>query len=651
MGGKVRTALPVLARAATVRVVPRPQLASLVALAALVTAVDVHAGESPRWPRWPTEVDRAAAPLRKNGEQLSPDPERVDALLALEVFATPVIEPWILLALDDPATAVKREALRVCYERELATCIAPATGLWRRASEPTLRISALRVVALDPQAERLELLLAALREDNDAMRGQAAQLLGWAPTRGEGRTKVRDALVAKLGDMSALVRQQAVESLGVVGDREATLPVARLLEDHEPLVQAAAAHALGNLGDPKAALALSRLLAAPGEPQVLRAALAALVRLPGERVATALLAAFDEPPTGLSTTEIADLVGLRHDPEPALLAGLVDRLREPGNARHALRALVLLGKPAAAPLSRAVRDRVLPPDLALEAERALAAAAATVRPGTAADELPTVAPIPWLDDTLVDRMRRAALSVTRPDPSTPTASEASVDATLTTADSLAPRMPELARLAVATRAASVGRRSRIPWARVIGWARDPTRSAAERCMAVLALGVVDRRAPAHEDASATVLELLGDADASLRACAAASVGRLVRDTSVRQLALLDPDARVRVMGVLAAWTYGMGAPARRRIAVLAIDDPSAEVRSAAQHVLSRPRPHRRGGEWLEDAARPFPWATSSVSTWLPLEIGTTRLWVPALAMAGRRFAIAPGLGGAIVVDE
>src|SRR5688500_8913505 len=66
------------------------------ALGLVFGSTDVAASESPRWPRWPTEVDRAAAPLRKNGEQLSPDPERVDAVLSLEAFATPVIEPWIL---------------------------------------------------------------------------------------------------------------------------------------------------------------------------------------------------------------------------------------------------------------------------------------------------------------------------------------------------------------------------------------------------------------------------------------------------------------------------------------------------------------------------------------------------------------------------
>jgi HEAT repeat protein len=629
--------------------VVRLRLVGLAVLAALAGS-SARATESPRWPRWPTEVDRAAAPLRKNGDRVSPDPERVDAVLALEAFATPVIEPWILLAIDDPATAVRREALRVCYEREIAACIAPATGLWRRATEPTLRIAALRVVALDPQAERLDLLLAALREDNDAMRGQAAQILGWAPTRGDGRTRVRDALVAKLGDMSALVRQQAVESLGVLGDREATLPIARLLEDHEPQVQGAAAHALGNLGDPRAALALLRLVAAPNEPPVLRAALAALVRLPGERVATGLLAAFDEPPAGLTTLEVADLIGLRDDPEDTLVQGLVDRTREPGNARHALRSLVLLGVPAQAPLRAALRDRRLSPDLALEAERALAAANAEVRPGAAADERPSASDPPRLDDTVVDRMRLAALAVDAPRPAEALVDRA-IDAALASPGAITPRLPELAALAVATKATGVGRRSRLPWARVIGWARDPARSTAQRCLSVLALGVVDRRAPAHDDATRSVVELLGDADPTVRACAAASAPRLSRDDEVAELGLVDPDSRVRTMAILAAWTYGTSTAVRRRVAVLAVDDPSAEVRSAARLVLERPRPRRRAGRWLEDGARPFPWAASSRPSWLGVELDGARLWVPALGIGGRRFAIAPGLTGAVTAVE
>lgn len=627
----------------------RPAALALAALTALV-ATTATAGESPRWPRWPTEVDRAAAPLRKNGDRVSPDPERVDAVLALEAFATPVIEPWILLAIDDPATAVRREALRVCYEREIAACIAPATGLWRRATEPTLRIAALRVVALDPQAERLDLLLAALREDNDAMRGQAAQILGWAPTRGDGRARVRDALVAKLGDMSALVRQQAVESLGVLGDPEATLPIARLLEDHEPQVQGAAAHALGNLGDARAALALLRLVAAPNEPQVLRATIAALVRLPGERVAAGLLAAFDEPPAGLTTSEIADLIGLRDQPEDTLVQGLVDRTREPGNARHALRALVLLGAPAAEPLRAALRDRLLAPDLALEAERALAAARADVRPGTDADDRRSASDPPRLADTVVDRMRLAALSGDarrRAD----AIDDRHIDAALVDPGASTPRLPELAALAVATRAPGVGRRSRLPWARVIGWALDPARTSAERCLSALALGVVDRRAPAHDDATRTVLDLLGDDDPNVRACAAASAGRLSRDAAAAELGLVDPDPRVRTMAILAAWTYGANAAVRRRVTVLAVDDPSAEVRAAARVLLERPRPRRRAGRWLEDGARPFPWAASSRPSWLAVDLDGARLWVPALGTAGRRFAIAPGLDGAITAAE
>jgi len=635
----------------------KPRIAVLGALAVLGIAAPAHGGETPRWPRWPTEVDRAAAPLRKSGvaSELAPDNERSDAVIALEAFATPVLEPWILLALDDPATSVKREALRVCYERELASCIAPATELWRRASEPALRMAALRVVALDPQAERLDLLLAALREDTDTMRAQAAQILGWAPTKADGRTKVRDALVAKLGDMSALVRQQAVESLGMIGDREATLPVARLLEDHEPQVQTAAAHALGNLGDPRAVSALLRLAAAPGETAVLRAALAALVRLPGDRVATALLAAFDEPPPGLTTPEIAELVGLRADPEPTLLRELVERLREPGHARQALRALVLMGTPAVEPLRAALQDRALPPDVALEAERALRGTAALVRPGGADDDAPTEPPPPVLVDTIVDRMRLAARRVEARD----LRPGAALEARLAASGPAQTRMAELAAVAVSTRAPRIGRHSRLAWARVIGWARDRTRPPAERCLSTLALGLVERRAPGHDDARRTVLALLADSDPGVRACAAASIGRLTRDPSVRQLAFVDPDPRVRTMAIFAAWTYGMDMGTARRIAVLRLHDDSPQVRAAARFVRDRdlrrggqfPRPKRRAGHWLEDAARPFPWARSSAPMWMTVELEGTRLWVPTLAAAGRRFAIVPGLAGAIVAGD
>jgi HEAT repeat protein/beta-lactamase regulating signal transducer with metallopeptidase domain len=71
------------------------------------------------------------------------------------------------------------------------------------------------------------------------------------------------ALVARLKDEDAKVREAAAHSLGHLGDARAVPGLIDALKDPEPRVRAAAAEALGELEDPRAITALSGLLADP----------------------------------------------------------------------------------------------------------------------------------------------------------------------------------------------------------------------------------------------------------------------------------------------------------------------------------------------------------------------------------------------------
>ena len=157
---------------------------AVTALLALPASV-AHADRG-RWPTWPTEVERVAAPLMAV-DRPSHDRDRAAAIVRLEAFATPVIEQLVIDALKDPSTQVRREALRVCYMRRILGCIEPAGAIWAEGVEPTLRVAALRVLALDPTPKHLDLLLEALRAPGDGLRAQAAQAVGWAPLSGEAR--------------------------------------------------------------------------------------------------------------------------------------------------------------------------------------------------------------------------------------------------------------------------------------------------------------------------------------------------------------------------------------------------------------------------------------------------------------------------------
>jgi len=535
-----------------------------------------HAEASERWPAWPTEVSRLAASLSTQDPGREAERERLDALEQLSIYPSELITEAVVLALADPSTAVQREALRLCYARQLAACVPGATQVWNLIHEPSLRMQALRVLALELDPSRLAIVLSVLRDPNPELRLHAAEVLGWAPLPdgerpGQPRAEVRAALLVKLADADSQVRRVALRTLGRLGPGPGTLTIARMLDDPEPAVRAAAAVALGQGRDPHAAPALLRAWQAPNEPEVRAAIIASLARLPSPLLPAALLSALDAPPAGLSAIQIAEAIGARSEPEPELIAGLVERLADEPLTRPALRALLLIGAPAAPAIHTALERGVEP-----------ALQDALLRLASALDSLPASAPPrPELEDltigTPLARFEAAAALSLAPSP----AQDAALAERLLADGPIAPRRVFLA--ALAARGALPGMETPwLPWARLVGAASDRSRSLGDRCLALLAMGAVP---PRWTDAAQTELAAFtGDPNPAIRGCAGFAGARLHADR-LTGLFLLDeaPEVRATVLLGVAEASAGL----RARLRILADDDPNSAVRQHAEAALRR----------------------------------------------------------------
>lgn len=553
------------------------RLAGRLLLLSLLATPATASASVPRWPSWPSAVSRDAAPLL-DPEHATHDRDRTAAVYRLQRYPTPLIEDALVETLSsDPSAQVVREALRVCYLRRAVACLEPAATLYKEERTDTLRAPALRVLALDPHGERLDLLLEAMLAPSDNLRAEAAQLAGWAPLQGDALARTRRALLAKLSDTSSAVRERAVTSLGLQGPGDGTLAIARLLEDAEPDVRAAAAVALGRLEDPKATAALRRALEGQNEGNVTRAMLTALARLPGDDVAQTLLDYLDAPPPGVGTLTVADAIGDRQHPEQRLLDGLIERLRAPALEQAAGRALLLLGD-AAAPALQAALTRGLGPRLDSELRTLLSAA----RP--IESQPPTESDNPWPEGHALDAWQ------TRLDSGTPTdrlEAGAALGARapawlLPYVHGLLDRHPlEVVRpwlVAFASLPEPVAFRddSLSPWGTLSAWALDTRRAGSDRCLAALALGRARGR-QASRLAIATFDRLQVDPSAGLRACVAWASRTVSPSHTAR--GLLDPDPRARAAAAAASAAHpSASVQARRRH--LAATDPDGHVRRA-----------------------------------------------------------------------
>jgi len=642
-----------------------------------------------RWPLWPTEVEQTARPLFERESQTAGERRRLVALSQLDRYATPVLIPVYLRALEQPSAQVRREVLRRCTEREIHACIPAAASLWANTGETAVRMLALEVLALDPTPTRFAIVVDALRDADEQIRVAAARLIGRAAVTEPLRKHARTALLAKLGDVSAEVRRMAATSLGLVGPDTSTLTLTRLLDDPEPLVRIAAAQALGASGDAKAVPALSRAVAASGESQVSQAAVLALAMLPGETVDELLLALLDDPPQILTREHVAAALARRAPPRPALVEGLVARLREDSLRSAALHVLLQFGESARPALESAHR-RGLEPELQLEVTGLLRTLDV---PKTAKTDAPAWPGMDqreaWhraLRDYDLVRRERGALELAARSPAWLVDAVSEV---FGREPSAIDRDVWLLALVVA-HVPPFASTHELLYVRLTALARDDESQATSRCLATFALaraffGPTKRprsraMARSHERSRSTLLALMEHRDASIRACAALAWVRAQTEQGPLTLALADGDPRVRVAASLA---LGVLAPGRHLdvdtlLGVRAHTDRDAAVRRAAAHALARRSvsPHRRRSNAPRNSiswfAQPHDTVTSAMSDstsspalsllaeqptpaepadwYVRVRWHEQFLELPALDLAGHRIAFVPGLEGAVTIS-
>lgn len=664
-------AATVAACAAWLRPVRRSFVLVLATTVAALLATDASAEPARRWPLWPTEVSRAAEPLVGAPEselRLVRDSRRVAAVRDLDVFATPLVAPILVAALEDRSSAVRREVLQACLERQLLACAPAARKIWQsELDDAALRVAALRVVVLVPDPDRLQLFLTALRDPDALIRAEAMRTFAAASWPKDQLAIVRTNLIAKLSDPAPEVRRAAAHGLGVLGPddprsgrSDGALPLTRLLVDPDPQVRQDTADALARLRDPRAAPALLRALQVGDETYVGRSLLHALAALPGPAAAAGkpgdgpdgldvdaeLLRLLDAPPRNLLPRHVAEAIARRRTPGAALAEGLVARLREDAlrqTEAHALRqpaldALLGLGE-SARPALTAALARGLEPPLEREVRRLLAA---LDPPRTAVVFAP-----PWPADAERDAWQRA---LAQPDPA----------GRLRAGAALGARAPDWLGGAAGLRLGLAGSAEwRRPWLLALAgasgwtavdaalpaslglWAADPSLASADRCLAVVALA-------RQRHGGATFLRVAAEqaaaADPGVRACTAAALAWASPRAADPLLAglLRDASARVRTSAALALACRDRPDPEfAPQLALMAARDPEPAVLRAVELA----RAPERCAAWGLVFAPP-----GETGPWLALRLRGREFLAPAETLGPIRLAFGPGLAEATVRD-
>lgn len=111
-------------------------------------------------------------------------------------------------------------------------------------SSPAVRGQAITLVTEYELTDALPQVLALLRDKSDEVRYDAAQCVG---SLRKGSSIAYKDLRSLLSSRNALVRTQAVESLALIGDKDALPRIARLLSDPDPIVRSFAATAIADM--------------------------------------------------------------------------------------------------------------------------------------------------------------------------------------------------------------------------------------------------------------------------------------------------------------------------------------------------------------------------------------------------------------------
>jgi len=583
------------------------------------------------------------------------------ALEELAVYATEVILPDLELALTDPSPEVRNAALRICESRRLLACVDEAEQMWADG-ESSVRMMALAMLSRDPSPAHLEIIYEAMRDPNDLVREHALTVLVDAPLTVEGSAEARKEIVAQLGDVSARVRKTAARSLGRLGPGEGALALVRLLEDIDLNVAEAAAHGLGQLADPRTAPALRRALESPNNPNFAAAAVLSLARLPGEDIDLTLLEILDTPPRNTRRPDVARAIGQRPMPSDALIAGLVERMRDPDLRTATSNALLWMGD-LAVPRLEAALLQGLEPDIAIEVGRLLDARklVPTPRDGEAVEVGRLLRrPAPRIDDREAwferldenDALDEAAVLAA----ASPSWLSGALAWHLDRAASVDQARNWLVALVLAAEPLLESPDHALIWGKVAQWAGDSGGATSDRCLATLALGrAAETR---HRGQVHTELELLAGAHlAEVRGCAAMSLARMGGDPLLAAL-LADPSPRVRAMAALA---HGLirrpSDEVQTQLALQADSDSESRARTSAAFAIGQRGLAGVGFVLLRPPVSNL--VLGGVSQWQRFEIEGQPVDVPmfrggfgggfGVGSGDQRWAIAP-LQGAVAVE-
>ena len=133
-------------------------------------------------------------------------------------------------------------------------------------------------------------------------------------------------LIAELKSTDALVRRQAAQALGEIGDPHAVEPLLALVHDHNPLVRRHAVEALGKIGSPQSVLSLAKVLINVSEATHVRADAAAALGKIGEPEAVPFLIHALSAPDWSLRSAVTVALGIIGDPRAVqpLIARLAD---------------------------------------------------------------------------------------------------------------------------------------------------------------------------------------------------------------------------------------------------------------------------------------------------------------------------------------
>ncbi|HGG57307.1 MAG TPA: hypothetical protein ENK31_05880 [Nannocystis exedens] len=613
----------------------RSSLVSLLALVGLVALSSPGRADEPerRWPLWPSEVTQVAAPLLHEGDARAPESERRAALSGLHSYATPLVAPYLLIALTDPSPQIRRAALQSCAHRQLTSCIDPALRIWSESlGDLSGRLYSLRVILLEPNSEHVEILLSALHSASPLLRIEAARLLGITALDTDDNQRARAALVAKLSDPDAEVRRAVARSLGLLAASEATLVLARMLDDPDPQLRRDAAEALAMIGDPRALPAMLRSLERGDEAYVARMLLQGLIQQPGAEVDRRLLGFLDGPPRGLKRSQIARALGQREDPSPLLLDGILMLLRESDSSLQTdlLNTLLHLGDPAL-PAIRSALARGVAPELAIELDRLLRARnlPKAPPPQLAVPAFPSAEERgAWrdrLDRRHADRFEAAAALGSL----SPAWLSDAVRGSLRPDTDTLGEAPWLIALATCANPAVDTKL----WSAILRRATEPQHNVSDRCLAIAALGRMPKSA--ESDFGKVLPELAADPKSAIRSCAALALAGRGNASATATLASLlsDTSPRVRSAAALALRTrpsVDERLPIDTQLAWTALNDADGRVRNAANLPRIDPGPATK---LLIRAADP------QMPGWMPVQTDTRQLWIPSQRMGPISWAL------------